>query len=246
MGARVIKKIAISIMTVTLALGLCTQPPASTRAATATQTLTLPDEHAPLVALTFDDGPRAETTGELLDALALREVPATFFLVGKRIEGNEDIVREMQQQGHQIGIHTYDHVMLTKLSKPEQRVQIEQVEKKLTEILGEGDYWLRPPYGIVDRSVEQTAESPLILWSVDTEDWNMPNAQSITQRTLPQVRDGDIILMHDIYHRSVDAAIVIVDELLAQGYCFVTVEQLLRLREITPENGVRYLHCPSF
>ena len=107
----------------------------------------------PLVALTFDDGPRNKTTGPLLDGLALREVPATFFLVGSRIAGSEDLIRRMKEEGHQIGIHTYDHVIVADLSREELELQMERTRSLLTEILGEGDYWLRPPYGIVDEQV---------------------------------------------------------------------------------------------
>ena len=107
----------------------------------------LPDR-IPLVALTFDDGPRPDTTGALLDGLALREVPATFFLVGERIEGSEELLLRMKQEGHQIGIHTYDHVLITQLTREEFNDQMDRTRQLLTELLGPGEYWLRPPYGL--------------------------------------------------------------------------------------------------
>lgn len=198
----------------------------------------------PLVALTFDDGPRNSTTGRLLEGLALREVPATFFLVGERIAGSEDLIREMEAAGHQIGIHTYDHVRVTELSHRDFDLQVSKTRALLTDILGEGDYWLRPPYGIVDWSVEQWADGPLILWSVDPEDWKYQDADRIVDCVTRQVEDGDIILMHDIYDTSVDAALRIVDELMDRGYCFVTVEQLMDLRGVQPENGALYTSLP--
>lgn len=194
----------------------------------------------PLVALTFDDGPRSTTTGRLLEGLALREVPATFFLVGERIAGNEELIREMASQGHQIGVHTFDHVRVTELSRREFDLQVSKTRALLTDILGPGDYWLRPPYGIVDASVEQWADGPLILWSVDPEDWKDKHTDRIVAAVTGQVKDGDIILMHDIYDTSVDAALRIVDELLGRGYCFVTVEQLMALRGVQPEKGALY------
>ena len=106
----------------------------------------------PLIALTFDDGPRSSTTGPLLDGLALREVPATFFLVGNRIPGNEELVRRMAAEGHQIGLHTYDHVELKGLSRQEFDLQVGKTRALITGLVGEGNYWLRPPYGLMDKS----------------------------------------------------------------------------------------------
>lgn len=198
----------------------------------------------PLVALTFDDGPRNKTTGPLLDGLALREVPATFFLVGSRIDGSEALIERMAADGHQIGIHTYDHVIVTDLSRGDFDLQVGKTRAKLTNILGDGSFWLRPPYGIVDQSVEQWCDCPLILWSVDPEDWKDKDVDRIVASVLEHVRDGDIILMHDIFESSVEAALRVVDALLAQGYCFVTVEQLMEQRGVQPQNGVRYRRLP--
>lgn len=204
----------------------------------------LPVGDPPLVALTFDDGPRADTTGRLLEGLALREVPATFFLVGARIPGNEALVREMAAAGHQIGVHTYDHVFLTDLKEWEYRDQIDRTRALLTGILGEGDYWLRPPYGILDDNVVRWADGPLVLWSVDPEDWNDRSRDRIVESVVSRAKDGDIILMHDIYHSSVDAALDIVDKLQERGFCFVTVEQLMELSGTEPAAGELYRSLP--
>ena len=198
----------------------------------------------PLVALTFDDGPRNLTTGPLLEGLALREVPATFFLVGYRIEGSEDLIREMAAAGHQIGVHTFDHTAVAGLSRRDFDLQVGKTRAVLTQLLGAGDYWLRPPYGIVDDTTRRWADSPLVLWSVDPEDWKDSDADRIVAAVLEHVEDGDIILMHDIYYSSVEAALRIVDALLAEGYCFVTVEQLMNLRGAEPENGQTYTALP--
>lgn len=201
-------------------------------------------EGPPLAAITFDDGPRPDTTGPLLEGLALREVPATFFLVGERLEGNEDLVREMAAAGHQIGIHTYNHVKLTDLTCEQYNREIGMTREKLTAILGEGDYWLRPPYGIVDQRVQSWADGPLVLWSVDPEDWKKRDRDAVDRAVLSQVKDGDIILLHDVYQSSVDAALDIVDSLLEQGYCLVTVEQLTQLRGNRPGPGEKVLCRP--
>lgn len=192
----------------------------------------------PVVALTFDDGPRADTTGWLLEQLALREVPATFFLVGGRISGNEELIRQMAAQGCQIGVHTYDHVDVTGLSQADFDLQIGKTRTLLREILGERGYWLRPPYGFVDQGVRTWSDSPIILWSLDPEDWKDHDADRIVASVVEQAEDGDVILLHDIYQNSVEAAIRIVDALEEKGFCFVTVEQLMARQGIAPQSGV--------
>ena len=197
-----------------------------------------------LVALTFDDGPHPANTRRLLEGLELREVNATFFLVGERIGGCEELIREMARAGNQVGVHTFDHVMVTDLSREDFDLQVGKTRALLMDVLGEGEFWLRPPYGIVDESVERWADGPLILWSVDPEDWKDRDTDRIVAAVLEHVQDGDIILMHDIYESSVDAALRIVDALESQGYVFVTVEQLMSLRGVEPECGVCYRACP--
>ena len=199
----------------------------------------------PVVALTFDDGPHPEHTRRLLAGLAAREVPATFFLVGERLAGNEALVREMAAQGHQIGVHTWDHVMLDEeVSVGEFRTQMQKVRQGVQDILGEGEYWLRPPYGIMAPELQRLEEGPLIIWSVDPEDWRDRDKTRIVSYVLERVKDGDIILMHDMFAASVDAALEIVDELHGRGYCFVTVEQLMAMRGVSPEGGRRYNSVP--
>ena len=195
----------------------------------------------PLVALTFDDGPRRSTTEELLDGLAQRGAHATFFLVGEMIPGNEDLVLRMEEEGHQIGTHSYDHVYLTGLNAREFTCQVDRTENLLTQILGHGGFLLRPPYGRIDNAVEKRAGGPLILWSVDPEDWNDKNTDRIVAHILNNVRDGDVILLHDIYPTSVAAALQVVDALHQQGFLFVTVEELAYQRhvELTPGRTYR-------
>lgn len=187
------------------------------------------------VALTFDDGPKRDTTERLLDALKARGVPATFFLIGEQLEGHEDLVRRMQAEGHQVGIHTWSHIDLSALSPWEVQQELSKTQTALAEILGPGHYWLRPPYGRLKASSE--LETPIIIWSVDPRDWESKDADAVTEHILSHVQPGDIVLLHDIYDSSVDAAIRVVDALQAQGYRFVTVEELLGP---SVEPGVRY------
>ena len=190
----------------------------------------------PLVALTFDDGPRSSTTGPLLEGLALREVPATFFLVGSRVAGNEELVRRMAQEGHQIGVHTFDHVELKGLTRREFDLQVGKTRAALANLLGDGEFWLRPPYGIFDRPAAQWADSPLVLWSVDPEDWRDSDIDRVVASVTEHVQDGDILL-HDLYPSSASAALRIVDRLQERGFSFVTVEQLMELRGRPAEKG---------
>lgn len=196
----------------------------------------------PLVALTFDDGPRTSTTGPLLDGLALREVPATFFVVGDRIRGNEDIVRRMAAEGHQIGVHTFDHVKLKGLSRQEFDLQVGKTRALIAGLVGTGEYWLRPPYGLIDKEAAEWSGGPLVLWSVDPEDWRDEDVDRIVAAVVEHVSDGDIILLHDLFPTSVQAALRIVDILLDRGCCFVTVEQLMEQRGVAPDAG---LYCRS-
>ncbi len=196
-----------------------------------------------LLALTFDDGPRRATTAKLLEGLEQRGVQATFFLIGKQIEGNEDLIRQMADSGHQIGIHTFDHVELRNLSPADIHRQLDPTREALRAILGDRELLLRPPYGFVDDTLLQQADSPIILWSVDPEDWHDRNVQREVAHIVSHVQDGDIILMHDIFSESVDAALQVVDQLHQAGYAFVTVDDLLLSRGITPETGKIYRHA---
>ena len=230
------RKFAAFLCVLGLVLLLPAQSPVRQADAPAQVTLDGP----PLVALTFDDGPRSSTTGPLLDGLALREVPATFFLVGNRIPGNEDLVRRMAAEGHQIGIHTYDHVELKGLSRRDFDLQVGKTRALITGLVGEGNYWLRPPYGLLDKTAAGWCGGPVILWSVDPEDWKDSDVDRVVAAVVEHASDGDIILLHDLFPSSAQAALRIVDTLLDRGYCFVTVEQLMAERGVTPEAGVRY------
>lgn len=193
-----------------------------------------------LIALTFDDGPRRSTTTALLDGLAQRGVRATFFLIGAQIENNEDLILRMDAEGHQIGIHTFDHVRLTDLNRADFDAQVETTRQALASALGHDGFLLRPPYGMLDESVKAWAGCPIILWSVDPEDWKDRDAGRVVDQVTAQARDGGIILMHDIFPESVEAALEIVDILHAQGYYFCTIEELFAARQIPLEAGKSY------
>lgn len=201
---------------------------------------TSPSTGRKLIALTFDDGPRRSTTTRLLDGLAQRGVQATFFLIGAQVAGNEDVIQRMDQEGHQIGIHTFDHVKLIGLNQVDFDAQVEKTRQALKGVLGHNDFLLRPPYGMQDEIVRQRAGCPIIIWSIDPEDWDDRNAPRVVEHVVSNARDGGIILMHDIFPESVDAALEIVDRLHSQGYLFCTIEQLFAARSIPLEAGKSY------
>ena len=182
---------------------------------------------AKCVALTFDDGPNKECTKDLLDGLAARGAKATFFLMGENIPGNEDLVRRMKEEGHLIGNHSYRHIQLTKAGSKAVCDAVDQTSRMIEEITGERPQYLRPPYGDWNEDLECKVDMTTVLWSVDSLDWKLQNRQKIVKRVLKDVKDGDIILMHDIFPTSVEAALEIIDTLSGQGYTFVTVDEVL-------------------
>ena len=192
------------------------------------------------IALTFDDGPRKGTTDRLLDGLRERGASATFFLVGEEAAANLELVKRMKAEGHQIGNHTWSHVRLEDAPKKTAQQEIEKTEALLTELLGPGEYWLRPPYGMISPEMAKQIQVPMVKWSVDPRDWESRDTAKVVQAVLKDAKPNSIILLHDIYPTSVDAALKIVDTLQKEGYCFVTVEELLYLNGITPEPGKMY------
>ena len=185
------------------------------------------EQDRPRAALTFDDGPHAKYTPMLLEGLRKRGIHASFFLMGKNIEGKEKIVEQMQKDGHLIGNHTYDHVQLNKLPGDQACEQILKTNNAIYEITGEYPTYLRPPYGAWPKNLELCVTMLPVFWDVDTLDWKSKNIDSILSIAQTQVHDGSIILMHDGYQTSVDAALKIADLFTEKGYVFVTADQLL-------------------
>ena len=202
----------------------------------------IPD--GPFVALTFDDGPKAETTTVLLDGLSQRGIHATFFIIGQNVEGNEELLLRMDREGHQIGMHTFHHRSLAGASGADFYAEVDELRRTLSGLLGRENFMLRPPYGAITPADRARVGAPIILWGVDPEDWRDRDSDRQTAAILNTVRDGSIILLHDIYEASVETALRVADALMAEGYKFVTVEELFAVRGITPENGVEYRRLP--
>lgn len=181
---------------------------------------------AGFLALTFDDGPDPVYTGPLLDGLKERNVRATFFLSGERISGNEELVRRMAEEGHLIGVHCLNHTDLTKEPLKKALSDISLVRSRIGEITGVRPEYMRPPFGKISDGLFESLDMEIALWSVDSLDWKLQDAGKITERVLRDVRDGDIILMHDEFDASLKAAFEIIDKMKEKGYTFVTVDEI--------------------
>ena len=195
------------------------------------------------VALTFDDGPSGRFTRRLLTGLQERDAKATFLLCGYRLEIYPELAKRILAEGHEIGLHGYSHKDMAKLSRRELTREI----KNTIALLPQGcePVFLRPPGGSESSLVSTVAaemELALLNWSVDPRDWAVHDAAVVETAVISQVRSGDVILLHDLSDSSVDAALSIVDKLQEEGFHFVTVSQLARLRGITPQPGQTYHH----
>ena len=179
------------------------------------------------IALTFDDGPHPYYTEQLLDGLKERGVVATFFVTGYHAELHPDVIRRMQEEGHLIGNHTYSHIQLTRANREIFKAELIKTNKIIQEITGEEVLYVRPPYGSWDKSFEEELNMFPVLWTIDPLDWCSSNVSCIADRIVKKAGENDVILMHDYYDTSVTAALKVVDELLEQGYEFVTVEEIL-------------------
>ncbi len=192
----------------------------------------------PYIAMTFDDGPSSANTRRLLEILKQRNIKATFFLIGQNAASNPDLVRRILADGHEIGNHSWTHPQLSKLSDDRVTTEINKTQDAIKDASGFTPTLLRPPYGAITARQREWIESQfglsIILWSVDPFDWKRPGASVITQRILSQVRPGAIILSHDIHKQTVDAMPATLDSLIAKGYKFVTVTQLIAMNKPKP------------
>ena len=183
-----------------------------------------------VVALTFDDGPNPATTNQALDTLSKYGIKATFFVLGKNVSGNEEILKRMKSDGHVIGNHSWSHPVLSKLSLDEAKKQITDTEDALTKVLGSSSKLMRPPYGAITDDIRNSLDLSFIMWDVDSLDWKSKNEASILTEIQREVKNGSIILMHDIHAETVNALPKVIDYLKGQGYDFVTIPDLLDSR----------------
>lgn len=187
------------------------------------------NENGPVIALTFDDGPYPKVTGHILDVLEKNGVCATFFVLGSRIEGREDVLTRMEELGCEIGNHSFSHADLTRLSKADCQRELGDTDAEIRRVTGHEASVVRPPYGYYNKAVRSAAGRPLILWTVDTNDWRGKAPGEIADYVIQQAKEGSVILMHDQQTQTADAMEMIIPTLIDEGFHFVTVSELIRL-----------------
>ena len=200
------------------------------------------DPNKPMIALSFDDGPNEKTTIPILDTLKEYDSVATFFILGNRVSSNVDILERMIEEGNEIGNHSYSHKELTKLSNDALREQILLTQNAVNDHISLEPKLMRPTYGSYNDNLKSQVQMPLILWSVDPMDWKSRNAKAVTDHILENVKDGDIVLMHDIYDSTAEAVESLVPKLIQMGYQLVTVSELFEARGEVLEGGQIYNH----
>ncbi|AEY66855.1 putative xylanase/chitin deacetylase [Clostridium sp. BNL1100] len=194
----------------------------------------------PMVALTFDDGPHPQYTVQILNSLKKYNGHATFFVVGNRAEKFPAVIKQISQNGNQIGNHTYSHTKLTKLSEAGIKKEIKKTSDILQNIIQKKPSIIRPTYGSVNNRVKSSAGAPLILWSIDTLDWKTKSKTTTVNKVVGKVKDGDIVLMHDLYKPTAQAAEAIIQNLTAKGYKLVTIDELYAARGVKLQSGQVY------
>jgi peptidoglycan/xylan/chitin deacetylase (PgdA/CDA1 family) len=196
----------------------------------------------PVVAMTFDDGPHPSLTPKLLDILKARNIKCTFFVIGKNAQMYPNIIRRMIAEGHELANHTWTHCSLTSRSDAQIRTELQQSEDALLAAASYHPHLIRPPYGAINTRVKQMMFSEFgystIMWSVDPQDWRRPGVSVVTSRLVNGARPGAIMLAHDIHPPTIQAMPSMFDQLLAKGYQFVTVSQLLNMEKASRPVGV--------
>lgn len=196
-----------------------------------------PVDRHPMIALTFDDGPHPDFTLQISEILNTHGGRGTFFVQGNRVERYSDVVRQLVEHGHEIGNHSYNHPQLSILSTEEIQRQINLTDTAIFNVTGLIPTLLRPTYGAVSDVLVASAGKPLVLWSIDTRDWENRNSQAIEIEILKKAKDGDIIILHDVYGTTVEACKTVIPQLIDKGFQLVTVSELLEARAIQREAG---------
>lgn len=187
------------------------------------------DKNKKMVALTYDDGPSVYTP-TILKTLKKNDSVATFFVVGSRVSTYSKTVQKAYDNGCQIGNHTYDHKILTRVGKKEVQKQVSKTNRAVKKVIGINPVVMRPPGGATSSNIKSWVGMPSIIWSIDTLDWKTRDSASTQKAVLNHVKDGDIILMHDLYQATATASRTIIPELTRRGYQLVTVSELAECR----------------
>lgn len=183
-----------------------------------------------VIALTFDDGPHGVHTRSVLNVLDKYNAKATFFVVGYNVEYHPDLIREIVERGHEIAIHSTEHKNLLKMTESAALADINGLGELIGETCGVNPYLMRPMGGYMNQALADTLARPVILWDIDTRDWESRNADSVYNKVIGKVKSGDIVLAHDIYKSTADAFERIIPKLIEEGYRLVTVSELLGIQ----------------
>ncbi|CAM3157082.1 polysaccharide deacetylase family protein [Filibacter tadaridae] len=208
-----------------------TTPPAKTeppveKTDDSTDTVVPPETHVKKIALTFDDGPDPKVTMQILATLNKYNAKATFFMLGSRVEYYPEIAKKVQEAGHELGNHTWNHPDLTKVGLEKVRSEITSTSTIIEKVTGQKVSVFRPPYGAVNKSVRAQTDLPVTLWDVDTLDWKHRDSVKLLANIKSAKKDGSIVLMHDIHQSTADGLDSVLAYLQSEGYEFVTVTEL--------------------
>lgn len=188
---------------------------------------TTPDcDNVKCVALTFDDGP-GRYTDELLDILDENDAKATFYLLGSKLDSYSAEVERMVDEDHEVGNHTWDHADLADLSAGEIKEDLDRTDKAIKDVTGQMPTTMRPPYGSLSDTARETIDKPMLLWDVDTLDWQHRDPETTVDIAAEETDEGSVLLFHDIHETTVDAIPDVLDTLSEDGYEFVTVDEMM-------------------
>ena len=193
-----------------------------------------------LIAFTFDDGPNEETTKILLDNLNKYDAKVTFFVLGSRAKSNKEIIKRAYQEGNDIASHTYSHKELTRLKDKKIIKEVEKTNEIIKDTIGVEPIYLRPPYGSINDHIKTLTNMHIVCWNVDSLDWKTKNRKKIKKKIVSHAKDGSIVLVHDIYEESVYGALMAMEELKKQGYSFVTITEMAKLKNVTLDYDKTY------
>lgn len=185
-----------------------------------------------LIAFTFDDGPSYIGTNKLLDNLDKYNARVTFFVLGSRVNSYKDTLKRAYDMGNLIGSHTYSHSNLLKLDNYSITNEIKKTNDAIKSVTNSDTFYLRPPYGNINSNIKELSNMYTILWNLDTEDWRYKDANKIANYIVDNASDGAIVLLHDLYETSVDGALLAMERLEKEGYAFVTIEEMAKLKNI--------------
>jgi peptidoglycan/xylan/chitin deacetylase (PgdA/CDA1 family) len=191
------------------------------------------------IAITYDDGPNMTITPKILEILAKNNAKATFFVLGQNAENFPKMIAQIHEAGHEIGNHGYNHARFTKLTEAQLNEQIDKTNHTIFEITTESPTWVRPPYGEY-KNINHLINYPLLLWSIDSNDWRDIPIDTIVNNIINGLEDGSIILLHDFHEKAIEITKILLPKLNEIGYKPVTVSELFNKHEIELEGGKVY------